>query len=606
MIDIKDSDEDAVEEIRTEPVSMREGIRGIWRHTRRYRNEFFVLGFLGFISAVANGAVPYITGRFFDALISLSQGKTNGGTFPFWALMLAIWAVIQVVANSIDWVMDRKRRTIDVQSHLAIQTEGFAHLFKLPLTYHSNEHINGVLSKISMAGWRISSIMQNAIQIGPQLLSVAIGIILAATISLPMAGVLAAGVLFYGVVLVFMLRPVATIDHIAHESWNEYWDDAAAAVQQVASVKQAAAEKYEIAKVQKNLAGKTGQLWHSLDRIWSNAGFFQRTIVFLTQLTVFVASASSVANGSMTVGELIALNGYALMFFGPFVALGQSWQMVQNGLTAAGQLERVFNEKEENYHPITATVPTEHSGRIAFDHVSFHYDADQAEVLSNMSFTVNPGEVIALVGESGGGKSTTVSLVSGYYFPSAGSVMVDGLDTRHWDLTDLRTRIAVVPQEVALFNDTIRNNICYGMFDATEEQIAHAAREAHIDEYITDLPNGYQTLVGERGIKLSVGQKQRIAIARAILRDPEILILDEPTSALDSETERFVTSALEKLMHNRTTFIIAHRLSTVRKAGKILVLKEGHIAESGSHDDLVLIEGGIYRHLYELHIGLHE
>lgn len=588
------------------PVSLREGTRGIWRHTRQYRNELIMLAFLGLISAAANGAVPYIMGRFFDALINLSQGRSSGGAFPFWTLMLAIWAGIQIVANGIDWVMDRTRRKIDAEAHLAIQAEGFVHLFKLPLTYHANEHINAVLSKISMAGWRISSIMQNAIQIGPQLLSVAIGIILAATISLPMAGVLATGVLVYVILLVFMLRPIAAIDHKAHESWNEYWNDAASAAQQVAAMKQAVAEEYEITKVRTNLAKKTAQLWYSLEKIWSNVGFFQRVIVFLTQLTVFIASASSVANGSMTVGDLIALNGYALMFFGPFVALGQSWQTIQNGLTAAGQLERVFEEKEEEYHPVDATTPNERSGRIVFDHVSFQYGTEQVEVLSDMSFTANPGEVIALVGKSGGGKSTTVSLVSGYYFPNTGSVSVDGLDTHRWDLADLRKRIAVVPQEVALFNDTIRSNICYGSFDASEEKIAHAAHEAHIDEYIASLPDGYQTLVGERGIKLSVGQKQRIAIARAILRDPEILILDEPTSALDSETERFVTGALEKLMHGRTTFIIAHRLSTVRKAGKILVLKEGRIAESGNHDELMNIENGTYRHLYELHIGLHE
>lgn len=589
----------------TKPVTLREGVRGIWRHVRSYRGQLLLLAFLGLISAAANGAVPYVTGRFFDALIALSQGKTSD-EFPFWATMLIIWAVIQIIANGVDWVMDRSRRRIDSFVHISIQTEGFVHLLKLPLAYHASEHINAALSKINMAGWRISSILQNMIQIGPQFLSVGVGIILAATISVPMAGILATGVIVYVVLLIFTLHPVSSLDHKAHETWNESWNDAASAVQQAASVKQSTAEEFEIAKARENLSGKTAHLWYSLEKIWSNVGFFQRIIVFLTQLTVFIASASSVANGSMTVGELIALNGYAVLFFGPFVALGSSWQTIQNGLTAAGQVERIWNEKEESYHPTDAITPTEHSGRIAFDHVSFNYGDEKLEILSDVSFAANPGDVIALVGESGGGKSTMVSLVSGYYFPNAGSVSVDGVDTRNWDLIDLRKRIAVVPQEVALFNDTIYNNIRYGSFDATEEQIAHAAREAHIDEYIASLPNGYKTLVGERGIKLSVGQKQRIAIARAVLRDPEVLILDEPTSALDSETERFVTDALEKLMKGRTTFIIAHRLSTVRKAGKILVLKDGRIAESGNHAELMTIDNGVYRHLYELHIGLND
>ena len=604
----------ALEDVTTEPeqgrkgtpVSFREGVRGIWRHARPYRSKLIFLAFLGLISAAANGTVPYVTGRFFDALIGISQGKPESGAFTFWALMLTIWAGIQIVANGIDWVMDRSRRKIDSYMHLGIQAEGFVHLFRLPLSYHANEPINAVLSKISMAGWRISSIMQNAIQIAPQLLSVVIGIILAASISLPMAGILATGVVVYVILLLFMLRPVAAIDHQAHEVWNRSWDDAAAAVQQVAAVKQSAAEEYEVSNARANLAGETAGIWYSLEKIWSNIGFFQRIIVFLTQLAVFVASVGAVSNGSMTVGELIALNGYALLFFGPFVALGHSWQTIQNGLTAAGQLERVFEEKEEEYHPSGAKEASERSGRIVFDNVSFNYGDEKLDVLSGVSFTANPGDVVAIVGESGGGKSTTVSLISGYYFPTTGTVSVDGVDTRHFNLVDLRKRIAVVPQEVALFNDTIRNNIRYGSFDATEEQITHAAHEAHIDDYIAGLPYGYETLVGERGIKLSVGQKQRVAIARAILRDPEILILDEPTSALDSETERFVTSALEKLMRGRTTFIIAHRLSTVRKAGKILVLKDGSIAESGSHYELMSIEGGIYRKLYELHVGFHE
>lgn len=587
----------------TEPISFKEGVRGIWRHVRPYQNRLLLLAFLGLISAAANGAVPYITGRFFDALIGLSQGRADTGSVQLWALMLTLWAAVQILANGVDWFLDRSRRKIDSYVQLQVQAEGFVHLFRLPLAYHANEHMNGVFTKISMAGWRISAIVQYTIQIAPQLLSVAIGIALAATISIPMAGVLAAGVFVYVCLLFVMLRPVAAIDHRAHETWNNFWDNSASAVSQISSVKQSGAEEYEINRVRMNLGKITADLWYSLEKIWSNVGVFQRIIVFLTQLVVFIASVSSVANGSMTIGDLIALNGYAVLFFGPFVALGNSWQTLQNGITAAGQLERIFDEKEEVYTPSNAVVPTEQSGRVIFDHVTFEYDP-KLEVLADVSFRAEPGDVIALVGQSGGGKSTAISLVSGYYFPTTGSVLVDGVDTRQWDLTELRKRIAVVPQEVDLFNDSILINIAYGSFDATREQIEKAAREAHIDDFIAGLPDGYETLVGERGIKLSVGQKQRVAIARAILRDPEILILDEPTSALDSETERFVTSALEKLMQGRTTFIIAHRLSTVRKAGKILVLKDGHIAERGNHTELMNIETGIYRHLYELHIGL--
>jgi ABC-type multidrug transport system fused ATPase/permease subunit len=404
-----------------------------------------------------------------------------------------------------------------------------------------------------------------------------------------------------------ILGPAAQLDSAAHRQWNESWDDAAAAVMQVESVKAAAAEEYESQKARSEFLNKTFTMWHKIEVIWSNVNFFQRIIVFLTQLAVFLFSVRLVANGSLTVGDLIALNGYAAMFFGPFVSLGYGWQQIQNGITAAAHAETIFREPKEIYTPVGAVAPATLRGEVAFDHVTFSYGDTEKdkEVLSDVSFEVRAGEVVAFVGESGVGKSTTVSLISGYNFPTEGRVLVDGTDTRKYDLGALRRRIAVVPQEVALFNDSIMTNIRYGAFDATDEDVARAAREAHIDDFIKDLPEGYETMVGERGIKLSVGQKQRVAIARAVLRKPAILILDEPTSALDAHTERLVTESLEKLMRGRTTFIIAHRLSTVRKADKILVFEKGKIVESGSHDELLLRKDGTYRRLYEYQIGLH-
>ena len=223
-----------------------------------------------------------------------------------------------------------------------------------------------------------------------------------------------------------------------------------------------------------------------------------------------------------------------------------------------------------------------------------------------MSFSVKPGEMIALVGKTGVGKSTLIDLISGYYFPTKGSVFIDGHDTRDINLKDLRAHIAVVPQETPLFNDTIRNNIKYGSFDVLDKKIKEAAKLAHVDEFVKKFPQKYEQEVGHRGVKLSVGQKQRVAIARAMLRDPNILILDEPTSALDSVTEKYVTESLEKLMKGRTTFVIAHRLSTVRKADRIFFIENGEITEEGSHGELMKIKNGKYKEMYELHIGLHE
>ncbi|OHA85387.1 MAG: hypothetical protein A2408_00655 [Candidatus Yonathbacteria bacterium RIFOXYC1_FULL_52_10] len=596
-----------MEHVEPTPPEVREGLRAIARHVKPFKKELWILIALGVVSAIANGFVPYITGKFFDALIQLSRGESSfvASNIPLWVFLLSVWAFVQLVANNIDWVMDRMRRHVDTKVHLNIQTQGFIHLLRLPLSYHKNVHINGTLQKLSQAGWRVSAILRTIINFAPQFLSILIGITLAASINTMLASILVLGVVLYVLLLVRILRPIAQIDSDAHHAWNEGWDDAAASIHQIESVKQAAAEEYEIQTIREALSGKARLLWEKMENLWSNVGFFQRIIVFFAQLAIFILSVRLVSEGTITVGELVALNGYAAMFFGPFVSLGYSWQVIQNGITSAAHAEEIFNVPEERYVPENAVAPKTISGKVTFKNVSFSYGSDQPPVLSTIDLDIHPGEVIALVGESGVGKSTTISLLSGYYFPTDGAVLIDDVDTRTYDLTALRQRIAVVPQEVALFNDTIRNNIRYGTPDASDDDIARAAHEAHIDDMIEKLPAGYDTVVGERGIKLSVGQKQRVSIARAILRDPAILILDEPTSALDAKTEQIVTKALEKLMKGRTTFIIAHRLSTVREADTILVFEKGTIAERGTHQELIAKEDGVYRNLYEYQIGLH-
>ena len=265
--------------------------------------------------------------------------------------------------------------------------------------------------------------------------------------------------------------------------------------------------------------------------------------------------------------------------------------------------EKIFKTKHEDYHPVNAYTPKKIDGAVQFKNVSFAYDTPI--VLNNLNFSVNAGECVAFVGKSGAGKSTAVDLISGYYFPTKGEVLIDGHDTRKIDLTALRSNIAVVPQEPVLFNDTVMMNIRYGRLDATDSEVMEAAKKAYANEFIQELPEKYDQLVGERGTKLSVGQKQRIAIARVILRDPAILILDEPTSALDAETEKHIAESFEELMKGRTTFIVAHRLSTIRKANRILVLDKGTIAEEGTHTDLLKRENGIYKKLHDYQIGLY-
>jgi ABC-type multidrug transport system fused ATPase/permease subunit len=319
-----------------------------------------------------------------------------------------------------------------------------------------------------------------------------------------------------------------------------------------------------------------------------------------------IISIALIQNGNLTIGGLIALNGYAMMIFGPFVVLGQQWQVIQNGIVVLERVEKILSLPTEQYENGKKNIDDKNfKGGVEFKNVFFAYKKNEPTVLKEISFKVNAGETIALVGESGVGKSTAMELVSGYYFPSKGKVLIDGYDTKRISLKSLRQHIAIVPQEPVLFNDTIKHNIKYGSFKSTDEEIKEVTKEAHADIFINKFPKGYNQIVGERGIRLSVGQKQRIAIARAMLRNPKILILDEPTSALDAKTEKFITESLERLMENKTTFIIAHRLSTVKKADKIFVFKDGGIVEVGKHEDLIKIENGVYKYLYEYQVGLH-
>jgi subfamily B ATP-binding cassette protein MsbA len=399
-----------------------------------------------------------------------------------------------------------------------------------------------------------------------------------------------------GLIGQFLGRRIRAISREAQDAQGEAVGVLQEAIAEVRTVQAFTREEYESERFHDKLMVTLGKV---LERARLSSTLFPLIgfLGFAASIVVLWYGGHQVIRGEATTGQLVAFLLYAGMVAGPVGGLAGQWTQVQEAFGAADRIFALLDTAPEiQDRPGAVTLPAAAEGRIAFEGVSFRYDKGPL-VLTNVSTTFDAGKTTALVGPSGAGKTTLVSLVARFYDPTEGRVTMDGHDLRDLTVRSVRSQIAVVPQEPILFATTVAENIRYGRLDATDAQLFAAAQAANATEFIDRLPEKYETIVGERGVKLSVGQRQRIAIARALLRDSPVLLLDEATSSLDNESEYLVQEALARLMLGRTTIVIAHRLTTVERADRIVVLDRGRIVEDGTHASL-MAANALYWRLY--------
>ena len=508
-----------------------------------------------------------------------------------------------------------------------IRRDTYARIIALPMTFFAQRRVGELASRISADLTQIEDTLTGAT---PQFLrqttlligSLCFIVFANGKLTLVMLGC------FPPIILaaIFFGRKLRGVSRQAQDRLAESNTVVEETLQGVANVKAFTNEPYEIDRY---TASMDGFLKAILRGVRYRAAFIAFIIcaIFGCIVTVMWYGCVLVQSGQLSPGDLTRFTIYTLFIAGAMGSFADLYSQIQKTVGATARVRELLLEEPEPVVPAgttpplaagrngstvpTPAAPVETSaanrlrGEVLFEGVGFRYPSrPEVPVLRELSLRAAPGERVALVGPSGAGKSTIVSLLLRFYDPQEGKVLLDGRPAADYPLRDLRGQMAIVPQEVLLFGGSVAENIAYGRPGATPEEIADAARRANAHDFIEKFPQGYQTLVGERGVKLSGGQRQRIAIARAILKDPAILILDEATSALDSESERLVHDALDQLMRGRTSFIIAHRLSTVREADRIVVIRDGTVAETGTHAELLENKDGLYRRLSEFQFDL--
>ena len=560
-----------------------------------YKSVFFADMFFAFLGAVTTLILPLIIRYVTGTLVYEPREEMLEGVI-ICAVIMVVLVIIQCYSN---YFISNYGHVMGARIEFDMRNEIFGHFQKLSFSFYDNQKVGQLMSRITNDLFEITELLHH----GPEEIVIStiklIGsfvVLLCINVKLAIAAfVLIPIMLVYALILNRRMKRAFKNNRARIAEINAGIEDNLSGIRVVKSFANEDIEQEKFKTGNERFLDSKRNSYRYMGQYHSGLGAF----VTMITVVVMVVGAVLMNDGSLMTADLLTFLLYISNFTEPVKTLINFAEQFQNGMTGYERFLDIMAIEPDIRDKENAVEISEVQGRVTFENVSFRYEEDLENVLSNVNLHVDKGEYVALVGSSGAGKTTLCSLIPRFYEVSEGSIRIDDVDIRDMKLKSLRQSIGVVQQDVYLFVGTVRDNIRYGKPDATDEEIIEAAKNANAHDFIMELPHGYDTYIGQRGVKLSGGQKQRLSIARVFLKNPPILIFDEATSALDNESEKVVQESLERLAKNRTTFVIAHRLSTIRNAERIIVLTENGIEEQGTHEELMEL-GGIYRGLYSL------